>query len=214
MPKTDKAQKNKTDHEGHSEHMEKENEQQQNEPQTLSQESLLQQEVTRLQKELSEEKNRYLLLLAESENSRKRITKDKFDSNRFAIVNVIKEFIQPLDNFEAALACAENMNDEIKNWAMGFQMILAQLREVLLNQGIEPFDSLGQSFNPHKHEAVETINDSEKEEGIITKEFCKGYQMQGKVIRAARVVVVKHEKQVDETQNEAQETLESDENQS
>ncbi|MCH1429388.1 MAG: nucleotide exchange factor GrpE [Chlamydiales bacterium] len=185
MPKTSKNKKNseKDNAEG--------SENAKNPQPSMNTSSLLQEEVKKLQEEVKEHKSKYLNLLAELENSRKRMQKEKSESNKFAISNVMSEFIQPIDNFENALNCADNMSDEIKNWAMGFKMILDQLKSSLANQGIKPFSSLGEQFDPHKHEAMETIEDESKEEGLITKEFVKGYMIYDRVLRPAKVEVVK-----------------------
>ncbi|NCF71222.1 MAG: nucleotide exchange factor GrpE [Chlamydiales bacterium] len=185
MPKTSKNKKNseKDNAEG--------SENAKNPQPSMNTSSLLQEEVKKLQEEVKEHKSKYLNLLAELENSRKRMQKEKSESNKFAISNVMSEFIQPIDNFENALNCADNMSDEIKNWAMGFKMILDQLKSSLANQGIKPFSSLGELFDPHKHEAMETIEDESKEEGLITKEFVKGYMIYDRVLRPAKVEVVK-----------------------
>jgi molecular chaperone GrpE len=179
--------------------------------------SLLQEEVKRLQEELKEEKSKYLHLLADSENSRKRMQKEKSDSNKFAISHVMTEFIQPIDNFENALNCADNMSDEVKNWAIGFKMILEQLKASLANQGIQSFVSLGKTFDPHFHEAMETLEDEEQPEDLIVKEFVKGYKMHDRVIRPAKVKVVKRPvkevtKEVETSEDKVSEINETDEN--
>lgn len=185
MPKTSKNKKNSEKDNAES------GENTKNPQPSMNTSSLLQEEIKKLQEEVKEHKSKYLNLLAELENSRKRMQKEKSESNKFAISNVMSEFIQPIDNFENALNCADNMSDEIKNWAMGFKMILEQLKSSLANQGIKPFSSLGEQFDPHKHEAMETIEDESKEEGLITKEFIKGYMIYDRVLRPAKVEVVK-----------------------
>ena len=82
--------------------------------------------IQKLEEELKEQKNKNLHQLADMENLRKRLHKEKLEMNRFAVDNVLSEVLMPLDNFENALGFTENMSEETKNWAIGFEMILNQ----------------------------------------------------------------------------------------
>ncbi len=137
-------------------------------------------------------KDKYLRTLAELENTRKRMQKEKQESIKFAIENAIGEFLPSLDNFEKALQFADKASDEVKNWASGFQMILSSLKEVLYNHGIVAFHSVGNRFDPHYHEAVEIIETDEAEDSIILEEFAKGYKSATRTIRPAQVKVAKN----------------------
>ncbi|MBU6446943.1 MAG: nucleotide exchange factor GrpE, partial [Verrucomicrobia bacterium] len=102
-------------------------------------------------------KDKYLRALAEQENMRKRVQKEKHEMVNFGIENAISEFLGAIDNFENALRFAENGSKEVKNWAIGFEMILSQFKEVLHNHGIVSFHSEGNTFDPQYHEAVEIV---------------------------------------------------------
>jgi molecular chaperone GrpE len=156
-----------------------------------TEESSQPEETSKVENELKECKDKYLRLLAEMENMRKRIQKEKQENARFATENVISEFLSPLDNFENALKFAEQMPGEIRNWALGFQMILNQFKEVLNTHGISAFTSEGMPFDPHKHEAVETEETETVPEGTILQEFVRGYKSGDRTIRPARVKVAK-----------------------
>lgn len=147
-------------------------------------------ELRHLQKELLEYKDKYLRLLADIENSRKRMQKERQEMTKFALENLIIDFLRPLDNFENALKFSQNMSEEVKNWAFGFQMILSQFKDILVENGVQPIDSLGSLFDPHNHEAVETA-ESDKPSGTILEEYVKGYKMGDRTIRPARVKVAK-----------------------
>lgn len=147
--------------------------------------------ILTLEEELKEAKDKYLRILAEMENVRKRMQKEKQESTRFAIESALCELLAPLDNFENALQFVDKMSEETRNWALGFQMILSQFKEVLTSQGITPFNSKGERFDPDKHEAVETLETDEHPEGMILQEFVKGYKSGDRTIRAARVKVAK-----------------------
>lgn len=136
-------------------------------------------------------KDKYFRALAEMQNMTRRMQKEKQEIARFGIDQVISDFLPVIDNFENALRFAENGSGEVKNWAMGFQMILAQMKEALHNNGIVSFQSEGTLFDPTFHEAVEMVETDEHPEGAILAEFTKGYKSGARVIRPARVKVAK-----------------------
>lgn len=144
-----------------------------------------------LEKELQESKEKYLRSLAEMENTRKRMQKERQDMTKFAVDNVICDLLDPLDNFDKALGFAENMSDEVRNWAQGFQMILTQLKDILTQHGAKPFSSKGKKFDPHFHEAVEVEETDDHTEGTILEVFVEGYLSGERVIRPAKVKVAK-----------------------
>lgn len=144
-----------------------------------------------LEKELKECQDKYYRLLAESENLRKRLQKEKQDLIRHAISDVIVDFLGPIDHMETALKHANKMSDEIKHWATGFNMILGHFKDILANNGVQPFESAGAHFDPHHHEAVEVVHTDDHPAGVITEELAKGYRMGDRTIRPARVKVAK-----------------------
>jgi molecular chaperone GrpE len=139
-------------------------------------------------------KDKYLRALAEQENMRKRIQKEKQEMVSFGIENAISEFLGAIDNFENALRFAQSAEGAVKNWAIGFEMILSQFKEVLLNHGIVSFHSEGNTFDPLVHEAVEIVETTEHPDGTVMHEFTKGYKSATRTIRPARVKVAKHPK--------------------
>jgi molecular chaperone GrpE len=155
-----------------------------------------------IQRELQECKDKYLRLLAEAENTRKRLQKEKQDMMRFAIENVIAEFLTPMDNLENALKFTQNMSQETLNWARGFEMILGQFKDILNNHGISSFHSEGSPFDPHMHEAVEIEETDSCEEGTVLHEYMKGYKSGHRTIRPARVKVAKKTTQSSQSESE------------
>lgn len=143
------------------------------------------------EEELKECKEKQLRLLAEMENTRKRLVKEKQEMIRFATDNVVAEFLKPLDNLENALQFTEQASDEVRNWAMGFQMILTQFKDALAEVGVTSFSSQGELFDPHRHDAVEIEEREEIAEGTIIQEYTKGYRSETRTIRPARVKVAK-----------------------
>jgi molecular chaperone GrpE len=164
---------------------------------------------TGLLQELAECKDKYFRALAEVENTRKRLQKEKIEAQTFAIQNVIIEFLQPLDHFEQAIKHLQKAPPEVFNWLQGFQMILTQFKQVLQDNGVVDFDSVGSQFDPHLHEALETQETAEIANGTVIQEFLRGYKMAGggvgRIIRPAKVKVA-----VAPTTSNENELLESD----
>lgn len=141
--------------------------------------------------EIIDYKDKYLRTLAEMENLRKRLQKEKLETISYVAENTISEFLPVLDNFENALKFASSSSDEIKKWATGFQMIITQFRDVLYSHGIVAFHSEGNHFDPHFHEAMEIVETTQHLDGTILEEFSKGYKSENRVIRPAKVKVAK-----------------------
>ncbi len=137
-------------------------------------------------------KDKYLRLLAESENMRKRMLKEKQESVKYSLDQIVSDFLIPLDNLENALKYTkgDSVSAELRNWAMGFEMIAGQFKEALSQHGVHSFDSLGTSFDPRLHQAIEMVESSEPE-GIVLEECVKGYKREDRIIRPARVKVSK-----------------------
>lgn len=144
-----------------------------------------------LEEQLNDYKDKYLRLLAELDNTRKRMQKEKQEMTRFAVENVISEILSPIDSMENALKFTAQLSDEMRNWAQGFQMILEQFKDVLSNHGITPYQSEGMQFDPHLHYAIEIEETTEYPEGTILQEFVKGYKSGDRTVRPARVKVAK-----------------------
>jgi molecular chaperone GrpE len=148
-------------------------------------------ELEKLKSELKEYKDKYLHALAESENARKRLQKEKQELIQYALQNVIVDFLNPIDHMENALKYTQQMSDEVKRWALGFQMILTQFKDVLSDNGVSSFISEGTPFDHNLHEAIETVATADVTPGTVVQENLRGYKMGDRVIRPARVKVAK-----------------------
>lgn len=148
-------------------------------------------QLKQYQTEASEFKEKYMMAIAEIENMRKRLQKEKQEMTKFAAENIILEFLSPIDNFENALGFTDQMSDETRNWAQGFSMLLGQFKDVLVTHGVAPFHSEGTQFDTDLHEAVEVEETDEVAEGTIVKEFLCGYKRGERILRPARVKVAK-----------------------
>lgn len=123
---------------------------------------------------------------AEFDNYRKRIEKQKEEICVFANEGLIKELLGVLDNFELALSKIEGDNDFVK----GVELIYGQLFEVLKSKGLQKIEAKGKKFDPEEHEAL-LQEESQGEKGIVLEELQKGYKINNKIIRAAKVKVSK-----------------------
>ncbi|MDD4601797.1 Protein GrpE [bioreactor metagenome] len=136
---------------------------------------------------VDESTNRLKRLQADFDNFRRRTRQEKEELSNLVVQTLILELLPVLDNFERALATGEVQDAEgIKS---GVEMIYRQIVGILEKNGLAPVISVGELFNPERHEAVIRVEDSEKEEGTIIEEFQKGYIVRGKVIRPSMVKV-------------------------
>jgi molecular chaperone GrpE len=167
---------------------ETESEQAESEQQTDQQHSSEQQEPSeeeKLKKELEESKDKYLRLMAEYDNFRKRSAKERLELSATVKGNTIGEILPVFDNFERALA-AETQDT---NYKAGVEMIFKQFGDMLTKLGVEIIDPIGQTFNPNIANAVNQIEDENLGENEVAQVFQKGYKIGDKVIRYAMVVV-------------------------
>lgn len=148
-------------------------------------------ELERLTKEASEFKDKYFRALADAENQQKRLQKEKVAFAGFAKEEVLRNLLDPIDQFSNALGHAENASDDIRNWALGFKMILGQFEEALSSSSVAPFDSVGKSFDPERHEALEMVETDEHPPGTIVHEYKRGYLVGDRLLRPAQVKVAK-----------------------
>ena len=128
---------------------------------------------------------RYLRLMADFQNFKRRTEKEKNDIYAFANEKIISELLNVIDNFERALA-AGNADD---SFYKGMEMILKQLQGVLDKAGASEIKALGEDFDPNFHSAVMTEDSTEYESGKVTAVLQKGYILNNKVIRPAMVKV-------------------------
>ena len=132
-----------------------------------------------------------LRLQAEFENFRKRAEKEKMDAMYLGREIIIARMIALTDVMETALSHAQNSTD-INSLKEGFALVVQEFLTFLKSQGTEQLKTVGESFDPHLHEAVEQIfTDKKEEDNRIVGEIQKGYSMNGRLIRPARVKVAK-----------------------
>ena len=129
---------------------------------------------------------KYLRLMADFQNYKKRVEKEKKDLYSYANEKLVTELLAVLDNFERALA-HEDSGDGFKE---GMEMIFKQLMDVLEKSGLAEIAALGEDFDPNFHNAVMTEETEEYESGKVSGVLQKGYTLNGKVISPSMVKVV------------------------
>ena len=138
-----------------------------------------------LKAERDELKEMLLRRQAEFDNFRKRNEKDRVDFMQYAGMDLVKEMLPVLDDFERALKteCAS------PQYAKGVEMIHSRMYEILKKLGLEPIDTAGAMFDPHLHQAVERVETKDAEDGKVLGEFQRGYFYKGKLLRPTMVRV-------------------------
>ncbi len=153
-----------------------------------------------LQKELAEQKEKYLRLYAEFENYKRMVQKEREELINYSNEKLIKDLLPVIDNFELAIkhASGEESSKWIEGMKKGVENTLKEFFRILEKYGVRPIDSLGQPFNPEVHHAVTTVETEEKEENIVVEELRKGYFYKDKLLREPLVAVSKKAKPSDE----------------
>jgi molecular chaperone GrpE len=148
------------------------------------------QQIPALIEQLDKAKDEYLRLAAEFDNYKKRTTRDYVSLVKTANEGLIVELLELLDNFERAFKSREE-NPDAEAYHKGISLLYNRFLDVLSREGLKRFDSVGQIFDPRLHEAVMQVEDDGAKPDTIATELQAGYTLNDKVIRHARVGVVK-----------------------
>ena len=135
-----------------------------------------------------QESERYMRLMAEFQNFKRRAAREKSDIHAYANEKIIGELLPVLDNFERAL---DTKSEDVEGYAKGMELIFTQLRTALEHAGLAEIPAMGEEFDPNVHNAVMTEDSEEIEDNHISKVLQKGYKLNDKVIRPSMVAVVR-----------------------
>lgn len=144
---------------------------------------------TALRQRVAEYKDKMLRAAAELENVRRRTAKEVDDAKKFGIERILKDLLPVFDNFERALAHGKADDADPKAFMEGVEMVLGQLKGALERNGVTPFPSLGERFDPNLHEAIHSKETDEADPGTVVEEFQRGYKIHGRLARPAMVIV-------------------------
>lgn len=149
----------------------------------------LRKELDVLQKRLEEANDKFLRLFSEFDNYRKRIAKERIELTKTASESIINSLLPVLDDLERAAEMTVE-NDTAEAGSEGFRLIYNKFKSILRQKGVEEIAAVGEDFNTDFHDAVTHLPAKDKKQkGKIVEEIQKGYMLNGKVIRYARVVV-------------------------
>lgn len=163
----------------------------------------LENKISELEKQLSESesklKENYDRLLrseADFQNLKKRTEKEKDDTRKYALQEIIIGILNVLDNIERGIKAykdTDKKNLDKVEVLKGMELIYKDLRDVLSCHGLCEIECIGKEFDPFYHEALATINSEETDDNTVVEEFQKGYILNDRVIRPSRVKVTKKE---------------------
>jgi len=147
-------------------------------------------EIERLNDQIKENNDRYLRLVAEFENFKRRNARERIELIQTAGKDVITDLLDVLDDSERAQKQME-ITDDVKQIKEGVQLVFTKLRNSLSVKGLKPMEVVGKDFDPDLHEAITQMDAGEEMKGKVVAEIQKGYYLNDKIIRFAKVVVGK-----------------------
>ncbi|RHW38587.1 nucleotide exchange factor GrpE [Lysinibacillus yapensis] len=176
------------------EHLEEKNEQlnEANEQAEQQEEATVEEQsnakISELEGKLQEEENRYLRLLADFDNIKRRFQLDREAAEKYRAQKLLTELLPVIDNFERALQ-VEVSSEDANALYKGIEMVYRSLIDAAKQEGLELIPAEGEAFDPNVHQAVMQESDSEKESGIVLRELQKGYKLKDRVLRPSMVSV-------------------------
>jgi len=144
-------------------------------------------------KKLKEQHDKYLRSMADYENAKKRLEKEKENSVKFSNENLIGNLLPVIDDFERALSSADEAKD-FKNTIAGVKIIKNQFFSVLKSQGLEQIKAEGERFDPNLHEAIGFVETKDHPDNTIVEVLQSGYLFKERLIRPAVVKIAKNHK--------------------
>ncbi|ARK29311.1 heat shock protein GrpE [Halalkalibacter krulwichiae] len=140
------------------------------------------------QAEVTELNNRLLRVQADYDNFRRRSREEKESAAKYRSQTVIEALLPVIDNFERALLVKPE-TEEAKALLQGMEMVYRQFQEALKSEGVEVIETVGQTFDPHLHQAVMQVEEEGFESNQIVEELQKGYKLKDRVVRPSMVKV-------------------------
>ncbi len=135
---------------------------------------------------VEEDSSSYVRLMADFQNYKRRVEKEKSDIHAYANEKIISKLLDVVDNFERALV---HTPEEDSKFHDGMEMILEQLKAVMTDAGVEEIEALGQPFDPNFHNAVMMEDLGEDKKDTVIAVMQKGYTLKGRVVRPSMVKV-------------------------
>jgi molecular chaperone GrpE len=133
--------------------------------------------------------DRYMRSVADLENFRRRVVREKDDLRLFASSKVLEDLLPVLDNLGLAVTAAKQPGADAKSLAGGVDMVLSQLKSALTNHGLKEINPAGQTFDANQHEAISAQPSAEVPEGSVVTVVRAGFSLKGRLLRPASVIV-------------------------
>ena len=147
--------------------------------------------MKKLVDEAAQSKDRYVRLYADFENARKRMEREKQEFVKYANEELLVEFLNILDDLERTVDAAKVKHQDYDAFLKGVELVMAHLYEMLKQNGVKPIDARGKVFDPHSHEVLMQEESDSYDDGVVIEDFQKGYTLDERVIRTAKVKVAK-----------------------
>jgi molecular chaperone GrpE len=148
----------------------------------------LKKELAELKDKISGLRDKYLRAVAEMDNQRKRLDREKNEFYQFALADLLKELLTVLDNFERALKSRDETNG--KSFQEGVELIYKQFLDLIRKRGVTPVEAENKKFDPAVHQAILTEESDKVQESEIGEEMQKGYKLNARLLRPSLVKVI------------------------
>jgi len=159
-------------------------------------------ELEKARAEAGELQDKYLRLYAETDNFKKRMSRESAEREKYYNEGILKELLPVLDNLERAIAHAEENGDSGSGLAEGVKMVKKQFTDALAKFGVREVECIGLPFDPATQQAMMQVETGEYDDGTVVEVFQKGYWLNDRILRPAMVTVAK--RPADETKEKPQ----------
>ena len=156
------------------------------------------QDFLHLQRQVADYKDKYVRLLAEFENARKRQERERLEFIKYANEGVMVDFLNIVDDLERTVGVAQEKHQDYDAFLKGVEMVMKHVKEFLKKHGVEVIDPAGKPFDPYAHEILVQEPSTEHADATVIEALQKGYKIGDKVIRTAKVKVAVNRKTEDQ----------------
>jgi molecular chaperone GrpE len=155
---------------------------------TSSPDEQSQDEMANLQSDLDRFRDLAMRTQADFENYKKRCQRERDDAIKYANTSLLDKLVPIIDNFELGLAAAKEQGEKSPIYS-GMSLVLKQLNDFLIDNGLQPIDAVGQTFDPNLHEAIAHEPSDKVPDHVVIRQTRRGYKFRDRLLRPAAVVV-------------------------
>ncbi|MFT3868523.1 MAG: nucleotide exchange factor GrpE [Nibricoccus sp.] len=149
----------------------------------------LEQQLDEAKKAAAKSHDHYVRAMADLENFRRRVVREKDELRQFAAGRVLEDLLPVLDNLALGIGAAKAPNADLKTLVGGIEMVLGQLKGALVNHGLKEINPVGEKFDPNQHESIASQPSKEVAEGSVLQVVRVGYALNGRLLRPASVIL-------------------------